>query len=158
MSFEGPVPCDIREPQSQFDDAVCRMFDDPEGDYEILDRNMFNDPFEADIRLMDRDEWVFQVLCFYVEERPSDDVIEIYPTTFGMRKWVRDNDENPTFLALGVGGTPQHPELLYFSRFFNFPRMRFDLKEGMGLSINWMRSDFFDKVIKDDFQRMYSPN
>ena len=100
------VPCDIGEPQMLFDDAVCRMFEDPDGEYEVLDRNMNNDPFEPDIVVMDSDEWVFTVLCYYIEDYPADGFVEIYPKTFGMRKWVQDDSDRPAFLALGVGGTP----------------------------------------------------
>lgn len=151
------VPCDIGIPQEEFEDAVCSMFDDPEGDYEILDRNMSNDPFEPDLVVMDSDEWVFNVLCYYVEDSPSDGFVEIFPQTFGMRKWVTDSSDRPTFLALGVGGSPSQPEYVYFTRFFNFNDFLVNLDTLRGFIINWMRPAFFDKVVRDEFERIYSP-
>ena len=151
------VPCDIGEPQILFDDAVCRMFEDPDGEYEVLDRNMNNDPFEPDMVIMDSDEWVFTVLCYYIEDYPSDGFVEIYPKTFGMRKWVQDDSERPAFLALGVGGTPENPEELYFARFYNFGDSLVDLNDLKRFRINWMRPAFFDKVVREDFERIFSP-
>ena len=81
-------PCDIGAPQEEFCEAITEMFDDPDGMYEVLDTNLSDDPFEPDIEIMDSDEWVFNVLCYYVEDSPSDGVVEIFPKTFGMRKWV----------------------------------------------------------------------
>ena len=82
-------PCDIGKPQEDFCDEIASIFDCPDGRYEILDRNLSNDPFEPDIEVMDADEWAFNVICYYVEDSPADGVVEIFPKTFGMRKWVR---------------------------------------------------------------------
>ena len=152
------VPTDIGEPQEIFQDAIRDIFDDPDGNYEVLDTNLSDDPFEPDITVMDADEWVFTVLCYYIEEVPSHGVLEIFPKTFGMRKWVEDSTERPAFLALGVGGTPTNPEVLYFSRFYNFPDRIFEMERNKDLMINWMRPEFFDKVIRDEFDRIYSPS
>ena len=54
---------DCEEKQSQFEDAVCRIFETDGTRYEILDRNMLSDPFEPDIVLMDEDEWVLSLIC-----------------------------------------------------------------------------------------------
>lgn len=151
-------PCDIGKPQEDFCDEIASIFDCPDGRYEILDRNLSNDPFEPDIEVMDADEWAFNVICYYVEDSPADGVVEIFPKTFGMRKWVQDDSERPTFLALGVGGTPSNPEYLYFARFFHFTDVHFDLDEGRGILVNWMRPEFFDKIIQDEFERIFSPN
>lgn len=151
------VPCDIYRPQSEFADAVRSMFDDPDGPYEILDTNEVDDPFEPDITVMDQDEWVFTVLCYYIEDYPSDGRVELYPRTFGMRKWVEDSEDRPAFLALGVGGSPERPEELYFARFYNFGSQHLDLGDIREHMINWMRPDFFDKVVRDEFDRIYSP-
>lgn len=152
------VPCDIGEPQAEFEDAVCSILADPEGRYEVLDRNLSSDPFEPDIVMMDDDEWVFRIVCYYVEEVPCDGMVEIFPKTFGMRKWVRDADDEPTYLVLGVGGTPRTPEMVFFTRFFNFPSKTFDVSSKSEYRINWMRMDFMERVIDEDFERMYSPS
>ena len=152
------VPCDIGAPQEEFEDIVCGIFDDPNGDYEILDRNEAHDPFEPDLVIMDSDEWVFNVLCYFVEDYPSDGFVEIFPETFGMRKWVQDDSEKPTFLALGVGGTPSNPDCLYFTRFFHFTDSIMDLKDLRVHMISWLRYDFLDKVVRDNFELIYSPN
>ena len=152
------MPTDIGESQEIFQDAVRDIFDDPDGNYEVLDTNLSDDPFEPDIVVMDSDEWVFTVLCYYIEDVPSNGVLEIFPTTFGMRKWVEDSTERPAFLALGVGGTPTNPEVLYFSRFYNFPDSIFEMERNKELLINWMRPEFFDRVIRDEFDRIYSPS
>lgn len=150
-------PSDIGEPQEEFCDRIAEIFDDPDGRYEVLDRNLSDDPFEPDIEVMDSDEWAFNILCYYVEDTPSDGIVEIFPRTFGMRKWVQDDSDRPSFLALGVGGTPDHPEYLYFARFFRFTDVHFILDEGRDMLINWMRPEFFDRVIRDDFERIFSP-
>lgn len=152
------VPSDIGRPQAEFEDAVCRMLEDGGSGFEVLDRNMYDDPFEPDMVLMDSDEWVFNVLCYYIEDVPDDGVAEIYPTTFGMRKWVQDDSDRPAFLALGIGGTPGAPEHLYFSRFYDFPESRFDMESARGMLLNWMRPEFFCKVIEDEFERIFSPS
>ena len=151
-------PCDIGAPQEEFCEAITEMFDDPDGMYEVLDTNLSDDPFEPDIEVMDSDEWVFNVLCYYVEDSPSDGVVEIFPKTFGMRKWVQDDSEKPAFLALGVGGTPSNPDCLYFTRFFNFTDSIMDLKDLRVHMISWLRYDFLDKVVRDNFELIYSPN
>ena len=74
---------DIGELQAQFEDAVCRLFESSD-DFEILDRNMVSDPFEPDILLMDADEWVFRVVCWYQRE-VNEGCVNIYPRTFGMK-------------------------------------------------------------------------
>ena len=150
-------PCDIGAPQEEFCEAITEMFDDPDGMYEVLDTNLSDDPFEPDIEIMDSDEWVFNVLCYYVEDSPSDGVVELFPKTFGMRKWVQDDSDRPAFLALGVGGTPRNPEYLFFARFFNFTSSEFHLDDGRGLMINWMRREFLFKVVRDEFDRIFSP-
>ena len=150
-------PCDIGKPQEDFCDEIASIFDCLDGRYEILDRNLSNDPFEPDIEVMDADEWAFNVICYYVEDSPADGVVEIFPKTFGMRKWVQDDSERPAFLALGVGGSPENPEELYFARFFNFGDSLMDLNDLKRFRINWMRPAFFDKVVREDFERIYSP-
>ncbi len=151
------VPSDIGEPQREFCDAIAAIFDDPDGNYEVLDRNPYDDPFEPDIEVMDSDEWAFNIVCYYVEESPSDGMVEIFPKTFGMRKWVQDDSDRPCFLALGIGGTPGNPEYLYFARFFHFTDGSFCQEDGRGMLINWMRPEFFDKVITAEFERIFSP-
>lgn len=151
------VPCDIGELQAEFDDAVCSMFEDETCGFEVLDRNMSDDPFEPDIVVMDEDEWAFNILCYYIEDLPSDGIAVVYPTTFGMRKWVQDDSDKPAFLALGIGGTPRRPEYLYFARFFNFSSPYFHMDSGKDLLLNWMRPPFFHKVIRDEFDRLFSP-
>ena len=61
-------PSDIGEPQEEFCDRIAEIFDDPDGRYEVLDRNLSDDPFEPDIEVMDSDEWAFNILCYYVED------------------------------------------------------------------------------------------
>ena len=151
-------PCDIGGPQEEFEEHVISLFDDPGSGYEILDTNLADDPFEPDILLMDADEWVFTVLCYYVEDIPDDGVVWIFPRTFGMRKWVTDTDERPAFLVLGVGGTPHNPEYLYFGRFYDFPESDFHMEAGRRLLMNWFRMDFIDKAIRDEFERIFSPS
>ncbi len=148
------APTDFREPQDEFDDAVCRIFDSSDR-YEILDRNLTNDPFEPDIVVMDEDEWVFNIVCYFVDE--DEDNMVLYPKTFDMRKWVRDSDDEPTFLALGVGGTPQSPDRVYFTRFFNFNTRDVDLSKKSMYLVNWFRLEFMEKVVIDDFERIYGP-
>ena len=151
-------PSDIGEPQEEFCDRIAEIFDDPDGRYEVLDRNLSDDPFEPDIEVMDSDEWAFNILCYYVEDTPSDGIVEIFPRTFGMRKWVQDDSEKPAFLALGVGGTPSNPDCLYFTRFFHFTDSIMDLKNLRVHMISWLKYDFLDKVVRDNFELIYSPN
>lgn len=150
------TPCDCGELQAQFEDAVCRVFESEGSRFEILDRNMISDPFEPDIVLMDDDEWILRLVCYYIEEIDGDN-LHIFPKTFDMRKWVVDSDESPTFFILGVGGTPSHPEMLFFCRFFeiNSDSMHIDVLRHF--SLNLLRIDFLDDVITKDFERMYSP-
>ncbi|MBQ8179965.1 MAG: hypothetical protein IJ026_05985 [Candidatus Methanomethylophilaceae archaeon] len=150
-------PTDCGEPQAQFEDRVCSMFEADGGMFEVLDRNMSSDPFEPDIILMDADGWVLNILCYYVEELPADGRITLFPRTFGMRKWVEDSQERPAFLVLGVGGTTSSPEEVYFSRFFNFPSKDVDLSDMVGFRLNWFDYRFLERIITDDFERMYSP-
>lgn len=156
-SFMMKVPTDIGPIQEEFEDMVCGFFDDPDGEYEILDRNIYHDPFEPDIEVMDSDEWVFSILCYYEEEYPTDGVVEIFPKTFGMRKWVTDTQERPAFLAMGVGGTPSNPDLVYFARFYNFNDRFFLISEGKELQVNWLKPEFFHKVIREEMDRLFSP-
>ena len=95
--------------------------------------------------------------AYYVEDAPSHGVAEIFPITFNMRKWVRDDSDKPAFLALGIGGVPSEPEYLYFSRFFNFNDRLFDMDRNKGLLLNWLRPPFLRKVIEDEFERIFSP-
>ena len=74
-----------------------------------------------------------------------------------MRKWVPDSDDRPTFLVLGVGGTPRDPEMLFFTRFFNVHSVSMNISSLMEYSLNCFRLDFFDPIIMKDFERMYSP-
>lgn len=104
---------------------------------------------------MDRDEWVFRIVCYFTDY-DEDGVVEIFPRTFPMRKWVTDHDDLPTYMALGVAGTPQHPESLFFSRFFNFGSRRMKLPELRPYMINVFRIDFFSDVIDKDFERIFS--
>ena len=151
------TPCDCGELQAQFEDSVCRVFESEGSRFEILDRNMISDPFEPDITLMDEDEWVFNLVCHYIEEVPDNGDLLIFPKTFGMRKWVPDSDDRPTFLVLGVGGTPRDPEMLFFTRFFNVHSVSMNISSLMEYSLNCFRLDFFDPIIMKDFERMYSP-
>lgn len=150
------IPCDCGELQAQFEDAVCRVFESEGSRFEVLDRNMISDPFEPDIVLMDDDEWVMRLVCYYCEDYEGDS-LSIFPKTFGMRKWVVDSDETPTFFILGVGGIPSRPESLFFCRFFeiNSDVMQIDVLRRF--SVNLLRIDFLDDLITKDFERMYSP-
>ncbi len=147
------VPSDVGDAQAAFIEAVVRVLGEA---YEIIDTNPFNDPFEPDIILMDEDEWVFRILCYYDEE-PEDGSVCIFPRTFDMRKWVVDTSDEPTFLVLGAGESPDDPEYLFFSRFFNFPSRDFDIESGKRHLLNWMRSAFFRAAIDAEFERIYSP-
>ena len=149
------VPNDIGELQAQFEDAVCRMFESSD-DFEILERNMVSDPFEPDILLMDADEWVFRVVCWYQRE-VDEGCVNIYPRTFGMRKWVTDHDDLPTFFMMGVGGTPQKPEGFYLTRFFNVNSSCMDLKKFKDAFLTMFRIDFVKNAIDKDFIRIFSP-
>ena len=149
------VPTDIGSLQADFEDTVCAVLED--AGFEVLDRNPTHDPFEPDIVLMDEDEWVFNVICYFVEDAPFHGVAEIFPLTFDMRKWVQDDSDKPAFLALGIGGIPSEPEYLYFSRFFNFNDRLFDMDRNRGLLVNWLRPPFLRKVIEDEFERIFSP-
>lgn len=150
------VPNDIGEPQAQFEDAVCRLFESSE-DYEILERNMYSDPFEPDIQLMDADEWVFRVVCWYQSE-DDEGFVNIYPKTFGMRKWVTDHDDLPTFFLMGVGGTPSNPERFHLTRFFNIPHQYMDLSKMEDSALSMFDIRFVKHAIDRDFERIFSPD
>ena len=134
---------------------MCRVFESPDSPYEILDRNYSSDPFEPDIVLMDADEWVFRIVCYYTGY-VDDGAVDIWPHTFPMRKWVTDHDELPTFFVLGVEGTPQHPEEMYFTRFFNINKKCIKLTELRDYTLNVFRIDMFRDVIEKDFERIFS--
>ena len=72
-------PSDIGEPQEEFCDRIAEIFDDPDGRYEVLDRNLSDDPFEPDIEVMDSDEWAFNILCYYVEDTTSSAIMSRTP-------------------------------------------------------------------------------
>lgn len=148
------LPCDIGPEQEEFEEAVCGLFED--AGYEVLDRNPSHDPFEPDITLMDEDEWVFTVLCYFTDDI-EDGSVRIFPNTMGMRRWVTDHDDRPTFLVLGVGGSPISPETLYFGRFGGFPDRRFDLDAYRRMILNWMSAEFFDDAVRKEFERIFSP-
>ena len=150
-------PTDIGEPQAEFEDAVCRRFESDGSGFEVLDRNMSSDPFEPDLVVMDSDEWVFRIVCYYIEDPPSDGTVVLFPRTFGMRKWVTDSDETPTFLVFGIGGTPQNPEMLFFGRFFEFPDQVVDLKNKMQHLVSCFRIDLLGSVVERELERIYSP-
>lgn len=149
------VPCDIGPEQEEFEEIVCALFE--EAGYEVLDRNPSHDPFEPDIVLMDEDEWVLTVLCYFTDD-VEDGRISIFPKTMGMRRWVTDHDDRPAFLVLGVGGRPSDPDTLYFARFDSFPDGRFELGRIRRFIMNWMRADFLDDAVRREFERIFSPS
>ena len=148
------APCDCGEPQAEFEDAVCAVLESDGSPYEILDRNYTSDPFEPDIVLMNEDEWVFRMVCYYTQE--EDGQVDIFPRTFPMRKWVTDHDDLPTYFVLGVNGTPQHPEYLYLCRFFEIASRYTKLESLRPYLVNCFRPEFFSNFIEKDLDRIFS--
>jgi len=104
---------------------------------------------------MDKDEWVFTVVCQWCED--CADRIEFFPGTFRMRKWIQDDDERPLYFALGVGGTPENPEIVCFSRFFMYAREEWPIGRLDETRVRRLCPQSFRAVIEKDFERMYSP-
>lgn len=148
-------PTDIGELQAEFEDSVCRLIESSDK-YEILDRNISSDPFEPDISVMTEDEWVFRIVCWYQSE-DDDGYVDIYPHTFNMRKWVTDHDEDPTFFIMGLGGSPQHPENLYITRFYNIYDSHMDLSDLEMFEVTLFRFDFIYHEINRELCRVFSP-
>lgn len=144
------------EKQEGFIDLVCSLFESEEGLYEVVDRNDV-DPFEPDLRILDRDEWAFNVLCYHTDDIIHDGVL-IFPKTFDKRKWVLDRDDDPTFLALGVGGTPSRPEHFYFTRFMNVTDTFTRLSRLTEYELTVLSFRFLDHAVEREFERIFSPS
>lgn len=149
---------DCEEKQSQFEDAVCRIFETDGTRYEILDRNMLSDPFEPDIVLMDEDEWVLSLICSYFDDFSDEGYLRLFPDTFSKRKWVVDSDDSPVYILIGVGGSPSCPEHIFFTRFFNINSINISKDRLLEYSVNCFNLAFLDHEIMKDFERIYSPS
>lgn len=145
---------DDLEAQDAFADAVREALD--EWPFEVIDRNPAHDPFEPDLTVMDQDEWVFTVVCQWCE-RPAGSVL-FFPGTFRMRKWIQDDDERPLYFALGVGGSPEDPEILCFSRFFMYAREEWPIGRLDETRVRRLCPQSLRHVVERDFERMYSPS
>ena len=148
-------PTDIGEPQAEFEDAVCRLIESSDV-FEIIERNMISDPFEPDAILMNEDEWTFRIVCWYQAD-DDEGFADIYPKTFGMRKWVTDHDEEPTYFLMGIGGTPQMPDHFYITRFFNIDETHMSLARLDAYRQSVFRFDFIYYYINRDLCRIFSP-
>lgn len=149
------VPSDIGELQAEFDDSVCRLIEASDK-YEVLDRNMSDDPFEPDIVVMTEDEWIFRMVCWYQSEE-DDGFVNIYPRTFGMRKWVTDHDDEPTFFIMGLGGTPQHPEKFFLTRFDKIYDSFIEIDYLKKFELTLFRFDFIYNEVNHELCRVFSP-
>ena len=142
---------------SEFKDVLHDILDSENCIFEILDVNEVSDPFETDFRLMNPDEWGFNLICHYSEICLDDGLISIFPSTFHMRKWISDVDEDPTFIAIGVGGTPASPEHFFLTRFYNINSQFMRLKDLEQYRQSCFRLDFIEHVIDSELIRIYSP-
>lgn len=141
--------------QVGFIDLVCSLFESEEGMYEVVDRND-HDPFEPDLRILDRDEWAFNVICYHTDDMVHDGVL-IFPDTFAQRKWVLDRDDDPTFLALGVGGTELRPERFFLTRFMNVADTFTTLARLTEFEMSVVSFRFLHHAVEREFERIYSP-
>ncbi|MBR2092884.1 MAG: hypothetical protein IJ904_02400 [Candidatus Methanomethylophilaceae archaeon] len=142
------------EQQDLFIDAVSEALD--VWPFEVINRNEIHDPFEPDLTVMDQDEWVFTVVCQWCES--AEDQIRFFPGTFDMRKWIQDDDERPLYFALGVGGTPENPDIMCFSRFFIYARDEWPVGRLDETRIRRLCPESIRKAVEKDFERMYSPS
>ena len=143
-----------QEQQDAFAGSVRLALD--QWPFEVIDDNPLHDPFEPDLVAIDQDEWVFTVVCQWIED--AGDGLEFFPGTFRKRKWIQDDDERPLYFALGVGGTPEDPEIMCFSRFFLYAREEWPASRLNETRVRRLCHSSLRQVVERDFERMYSPN